>query len=113
MTERKRTEEALREGEQRYASVIAALEEGIIVQDASGSIITINSNAERLLGILAGQMLGMTSPYSLGSAVHENGTPFAEDRHPANLTLSTGSRSEEHTSELQSRFDLVCRLLLE
>src|SRR5437868_7346438 len=24
-----------------------------------------------------------------------------------------GDRSEEHTSELQSRFDLVCRLLLE
>src|SRR5438067_9294266 len=24
-----------------------------------------------------------------------------------------GRRSEEHTSELQSRFDLVCRLLLE
>src|SRR5438067_9178696 len=34
-------------------------------------------------------------------------------------TLSSGralerrNRSEEHTSELQSRFDLVCRLLLE
>src|SRR5699024_11563350 len=27
--------------------------------------------------------------------------------------LSSGARSEEHTSELQSRFDLVCRLLLE
>src|SRR5438067_4464146 len=26
---------------------------------------------------------------------------------------SRGVRSEEHTSELQSRFDLVCRLLLE
>src|SRR5699024_12793118 len=26
---------------------------------------------------------------------------------------NTYSRSEEHTSELQSRFDLVCRLLLE
>src|SRR5437868_13781660 len=26
---------------------------------------------------------------------------------------SATSRSEEHTSELQSRFDLVCRLLLE
>src|SRR5699024_11385842 len=25
----------------------------------------------------------------------------------------TAARSEEHTSELQSRFDLVCRLLLE
>src|SRR5699024_8158033 len=32
-----------------------------------------------------------------------------------NNTFSWGSynRSEEHTSELQSRFDLVCRLLLE
>src|SRR5699024_11707257 len=32
-----------------------------------------------------------------------------------NVTAGTTdkSRSEEHTSELQSRFDLVCRLLLE
>src|SRR5699024_12721373 len=29
------------------------------------------------------------------------------------LRALLGSRSEEHTSELQSRFDLVCRLLLE
>src|SRR5699024_4413051 len=29
------------------------------------------------------------------------------------LTAALGGRSEEHTSELQSRFDLVCRLLLE
>src|SRR5699024_3808493 len=29
------------------------------------------------------------------------------------LELALGTRSEEHTSELQSRFDLVCRLLLE
>src|SRR5699024_12485721 len=35
---------------------------------------------------------------------------------PVNLAPHTGTcfpRSEEHTSELQSRFDLVCRLLLE
>src|SRR5699024_12058256 len=29
------------------------------------------------------------------------------------VVLLTSFRSEEHTSELQSRFDLVCRLLLE
>src|SRR5438067_6432962 len=28
-------------------------------------------------------------------------------------TIASDVRSEEHTSELQSRFDLVCRLLLE
>src|SRR5699024_12465777 len=30
-----------------------------------------------------------------------------------NVSSVNGTRSEEHTSELQSRFDLVCRLLLE
>src|SRR5699024_11761383 len=29
------------------------------------------------------------------------------------MTCGDSRRSEEHTSELQSRFDLVCRLLLE
>src|SRR5260370_29170987 len=31
----------------------------------------------------------------------------------ANRPLPAGSRSEEHTSELQSHLNLVCRLLLE
>src|SRR5699024_11381044 len=39
-------------------------------------------------------------------------SPLAQSGPPdANVLIS--SRSEEHTSELQSRFDLVCRLLLE
>src|SRR5699024_12519276 len=32
---------------------------------------------------------------------------------PTPVCTSSTIRSEEHTSELQSRFDLVCRLLLE
>src|SRR5437868_5765947 len=35
------------------------------------------------------------------------------DSHNAIPDLAGKIRSEEHTSELQSRFDLVCRLLLE
>src|SRR5699024_12238448 len=34
-------------------------------------------------------------------------------KKPLNMLLAVALRSEEHTSELQSRFDLVCRLLLE
>src|SRR5207249_10939137 len=38
----------------------------------------------------------------------------ARTRHSSQMDyLSAPHRSEEHTSELQSRFDLVCRLLLE
>src|SRR5206468_11814839 len=33
--------------------------------------------------------------------------------HPNDARSSRSDRSEEHTSELQSRSDLVCRLLLE
>src|SRR5438067_3746903 len=43
-----------------------------------------------------------------------NPSAFGEEldqERPARQTPDT--RSEEHTSELQSRFDLVCRLLLE
>src|SRR5699024_12741525 len=36
-----------------------------------------------------------------------------KERYPKGLILEAEKRSEEHTSELQSRFDLVCRLLLE
>src|SRR2546421_9518993 len=37
---------------------------------------------------------------------------FAGSRREA-TTTSSATRSEEHTSELQSRSDIVCRLLLE
>src|SRR5699024_3049960 len=40
-------------------------------------------------------------------------TQFLSARRTRLTTLLRDQRSEEHTSELQSRFDLVCRLLLE
>src|SRR5438067_10711110 len=39
--------------------------------------------------------------------------PLAIRRRTASSGRPILGRSEEHTSELQSRFDLVCRLLLE
>src|SRR6266704_3837571 len=41
---------------------------------------------------------------------HRHRVTAHDDGHLAGRELD---RSEEHTSELQSRFDLVCRLLLE
>src|SRR2546429_1536649 len=39
--------------------------------------------------------------------------PKARPRSPGTTTRASLNRSEEHTSELQSRLHLVCRLLLE
>src|SRR2546422_4805461 len=43
---------------------------------------------------------------------HDRERPVGATR-PPNLALERVGRSEEHTSELQSRLHLVCRLLLE
>src|SRR5699024_11879627 len=51
-----------------------------------------------------------------GSRIHRRlsspGQEFPDRKDQFHVLLRIG-RSEEHTSELQSRFDLVCRLLLE
>src|SRR5438874_7622331 len=50
------------------------------------------------------------SAFGCGSALLKGDKPRSTDPPNRRATLS---RSEEHTSELQSRRDLVCRLLLE
>src|SRR5699024_12007978 len=50
-------------------------------------------------------------PDQLGQ--HPGGVRGLGGRGMAVLEQRSALRSEEHTSELQSRFDLVCRLLLE
>src|SRR2546427_1950841 len=47
-------------------------------------------------------------------ALIDHGMPLARpDPEAPGCVLIDGSRSEEHTSELQSQSNLVCRLLLE
>src|SRR5699024_10366801 len=52
-----------------------------------------------------------TDPFR-GCMYHDIGTPLNRLKH-IRAKRTVDDRSEEHTSELQSRFDLVCRLLLE
>src|SRR3712207_6896940 len=50
----------------------------------------------------------------ISKIVPEEDMPFLENGQPVDVILNPlGVRSEEHTSELQSRQYLVCRLLLE
>src|SRR5687768_17897243 len=48
-----------------------------------------------------------------GPADYESAALPTELRRRAEISASADVRSEEHTSELQSRLHLVCRLLLE
>src|SRR2546427_2165389 len=59
---------------------------------------------------------GMTSSSSTPTWAHwsTGHSPVSSDTcYPTKQESASGSRSEEHTSELQSQSNLVCRLLLE
>src|SRR2546422_5026891 len=66
--------------------------------------------------IKAGAALyGKYCKFCHGADAKGNGPMAPKDTHPPDLTDAKWDhgRSEEHTSELQSRLHLVCRLLLE
>ncbi len=66
VTERRATEAALRRSEERYRSAIAALDEGIVLQDASGAIQACNASAERILGLTSAAMAGRRAAIPAG-----------------------------------------------
>src|SRR5699024_11953611 len=74
-----------------------------ISQDVPGSLV---ASSVVIAGVWMAAMLafGAGNPRVIGSGA---------EIYRGVLLGTVATRSEEHTSELQSRFDLVCRLLLE
>src|SRR5262249_26601209 len=88
--QRDRDEEALRESEERYRSVITAMQEGIVLLGADGCIRACNASAERILGLSAEQIMGRTPLDPRWRAIHEDGRAVAGETHPVMVTLRTG-----------------------
>src|SRR5437773_6467328 len=58
-------------------------------------------------------MSGLLAPDALRVLLCGTASPIPSPRRAEACTAVFAGRSEEHTSELQSHHDLVCRLLLE
>lgn len=63
---------------------------GVVVQDKDGHICATNPAALEILGITEVEAPTRTSESAEWNAVHEDGSPFPGDQHPAMLTLATG-----------------------
>jgi PAS domain S-box-containing protein len=59
ITERKRTEEALRESEEKYRAVISGASDGIVLFDMVGNVLESNTAAEELLGYSKEELRGV------------------------------------------------------
>ena len=81
------------EAEARYASVIGAMQEGVVVQGLDGAIQSCNAAAMRILGLPEDQLCGRTSIEPRWRAVREDGSPWPGENHPAMVALRTGQAS--------------------
>src|SRR5699024_11925960 len=99
-------------GDDLFVTNTEILRQGIENGVANSILIKINqigTLTETFAAIEMAKRHGYTAVIS-----HRSGE--TEDSTIADIAVATNAmqiRSEEHTSELQSRFDLVCRLLLE
>jgi PAS domain S-box-containing protein len=78
-----------------YRMIFQAAPQGMVVQDAEGTILIANSAAERFLGLSLEQMEGMASTDPRWQTIHEDGSPFPGETHPAMVALRTGKPIEK------------------
>ena len=90
ITERKRTEEALRESEERLRVVVESALNGIVMVDGSGKILLANVRLEAQFGYEAGELLGQSVdrliPQRLRARHPEHRSAFLA--HPETMSLS-------------------------
>jgi len=91
----KLAEEELRKSEEHYRMLYEMMAEGIVFQDKSGSVIRANPSAERILGLTLDQIRGRTSMDPRWRCIHEDGSPFPGEDHPAMVSLRTGERNQQ------------------
>ena len=88
ITERHVAVRALRDSEERYRSVIASLQEGIVVEDADGAIQTSNASAARMLGLSDSPNLRINElPCQF---LNEDGKLLKPSERPGPRTIQTG-----------------------
>lgn len=83
-------QDALQASEARFRAVLETIHEGIVMHDASGAVTLSNAGAERVLGLTADQLRGVTSMDPRWAAIDVDGQPMAGEQHPAMVTLRTG-----------------------
>jgi PAS domain S-box-containing protein len=82
--------EALRASEERYRIVVETMLQGVVHQDADGTIIAMNPASEQILGKTQAEFVGSSSVGEEHDTVREDGSLFPGLEHPAMVALRTG-----------------------
>ena len=90
ITYRYEAERILRINEERYRSLVNALTEGIVMQDAQENIIACNKSAEKIFGLSKTELIGLKFKDQNWERIHKDGSPFLVEELPSVYTFKTG-----------------------
>jgi PAS domain S-box-containing protein len=76
--------------ESRSQAIFEVMQEGVVIHDMTGAIISCNPSAEKILGLSYEEMIGRKSIVDSWKAIKEDGSPLAGEEHPAMVTVKTG-----------------------
>jgi PAS domain S-box-containing protein len=83
------------EREDLYRTVVAAMQEGILLLDGKGDIVACNTSAERILGRPGHDLVGTSALDPALALRHADGTLVTRDWHPLAAALATGTASTD------------------
>jgi diguanylate cyclase (GGDEF)-like protein/PAS domain S-box-containing protein len=90
ISERRRMEAERRRVENRYTTVVATLEEGVVVVDRDGVVESVNDAALRIIGMAADEVVPGLRLEHAGELLREDGTPFPYEEWPSTRARLTG-----------------------
>ena len=94
ITAQKQSEQKLQESELKFRSLYETMSQGVLYQESDGKIISANPAAEQILDMPIEQMQGKTPKDLNWLTIHEDGSDFPEETHPAMVALRTGETVE-------------------
>ena len=97
ITPRKEAEFREKEIEARNNLIINTMQEGVLVQDMSGTITFVNSSAEKILGKTSQELIGKKSYEEIIEILKEDGTFFSVQEHPFLKSIREGSSQNLET----------------
>jgi PAS domain S-box-containing protein len=74
----------------RYRSVVETMSEGVVVQNVDGSPELCNARALELFGVTEAELMASFRDRGNWNAIRPDGSSYAIDEYPANVTLRTG-----------------------
>jgi PAS domain S-box-containing protein len=96
VTERKASEQRLRETEQYFRSVLERAPDGLLVVDADGTISMANAQCERLFGYTRDELIGNKVEMLVPDAIRPQHPNLRASFHREPTTRAMGAKSELH-----------------